>query len=168
MIIIDPKHQGHKTTIVHLSLHWNNVYSIDIWLSVKSGQFTGWNKIGSVVATEIVILVTDRNCSPVNVRGSNSLIQFLYSECAFIVEVPFTSYPKFEVITSNLTYGSVPVETYSRNWIWPRSIFIIGRVWPWNWYCTHINLNNVILWGIISICKIFAKTWHCLFCFGVR
>ena len=59
--------------------------------------------------------------------------------------------------------GSVPVETYSRN-----SIFIIGSVWPWNWYCTHINLNNVILWGIIPICKIFAKTWHCLFCFGVR
>ena len=64
------------------------------------------------------------------------------------------------------TFGSVPVETYSRNWIWPRSIFIIGRVWPWNWYCTHINLYNVILWGIIPICKIFAKTWHCLFCFG--
>ena len=64
--------------------------------------------------------------------------------------------------------GSVPVETYSRNWIWPRSIFIIGSVWRWNWYCTHINLNNVILWGIIPICKIFAKTWHFLFCFGVR
>ena len=64
--------------------------------------------------------------------------------------------------------GSVPVETYSRNWIWPRSIFIIGSVWLWNWYCTHINLNNVILWGIIPICKMFAKTWHCLFCFGAR
>ena len=63
--------------------------------------------------------------------------------------------------------GSVPVETYSRNWIWPRSIFIKGSVWPWNWYCTHVNLNNVI-WGIIPICKIFAKTWRCLFCFGVR
>ena len=63
--------------------------------------------------------------------------------------------------------GSIPVETYSRNWIWPRSIFIIGSVWRWNWYCTHINLNNVILWGIIPICKIFAKTWHFLFCFGV-
>ena len=47
------------------------------------------------------------------------------------------------------------------------SIFIIGSVWRWNWYCTHINLNNVILWGIIPICKIFAKTWHFLFCFGV-
>ena len=68
--------------------------------------------------------------------------------------------------TIRWTNGSVPVETYSPNWIWPRSIFIIGRVWPWNWYCTHINLNNVILWGIIPICKICAKTWHCLFCFG--
>ena len=65
----------------------------------------------------------------------------------------------------NLFWGSVPVETYSRNWIWPRSIFIIGSVWPWNWYCTHINLNNVILWGIIPICKIFAKRWHCSFLF---
>ena len=66
-----------------------------------------------------------------------------------------------------VTIGSVPVETYSRNWIWPRSIFIIGSVWRWNWYCTHMNLNNVILWGIIPICKIFAKRWHFLFCFGV-
>ena len=48
-----------------------------------------------------------------------------------------------------------------------RSIFIIGSVWRWNWYCTHINFNNVILWGIIPICKIFAKTWHFLFCFGM-
>ena len=70
--------------------------------------------------------------------------------------------------SNKLSLGSVPVETYSRNWIWPRSIFIIGSVWRWNWYCTHINLNNVILWGIIPICKIFAKTWHCLLCFGVR
>ena len=53
------------------------------------------------------------------------------------------------------------------NWIWPRSIFIIGSVWRWNWYCTNRNLNNVILWGIIPVCKIFAKTWHFLFCFGV-
>ena len=30
-----------------------------------------------------------------------------------------------------------------------------------------INLNNGIFWGIIPICKIFAKTWHFLFCFGV-
>ena len=66
-----------------------------------------------------------------------------------------------------LAIGSVPVETYSRNWFWPRSIFIIGSVWRWNWYCTHINSNNVILWGIIPICKVFAKTWHFLFCFGV-
>ena len=78
--------------------------------------------------------------------------------------------PCFKIFEFELrgTQGSVPVETYSRNWIWPRSIFIIGRVWPWNWYCTHINLNNVILWGIIPICKNFAKTWHCLFCFGAR
>ena len=68
---------------------------------------------------------------------------------------------------SSFGYGSVPVETYSRNWIWSRSIFIIGSVWRWNWYSTHINLYNVILWGIIPICKIFGKTWHFLFCFGV-
>ena len=73
----------------------------------------------------------------------------------------------FVSVKRALNLGSVPVETYSRNWIWPRSIFIIGSVWRWNWYCTHINLNNVILWGIIPICKIFAKTWHFLFCFGV-
>ena len=76
---------------------------------------------------------------------------------------------QFEMINlAHVNIGFVPVETYSRNWIWPRSIFIIGRVWPWNWYCTHINLNNVILWGVIPICKIFAKTWHCLFCFGAH
>ena len=53
-----------------------------------------------------------------------------------------------------------------RHKTWPRSIFIIGRVWWWNWYSAHINLNNGILWGIIPICRIFAKKWHILFCSG--
>ena len=63
-----------------------------------------------------------------------------------------------------ITYGSVPVE----NWIWLRSIFIIGRVWWRNWYSVHINLNNGILWGIIPICRIFAQKWHFLFRSGGR
>ena len=50
----------------------------------------------------------------------------------------------------------------------PGQFSIIGSVRQWNWNCTHINLNNVIIWGIIPICKILAKTWHCLFCFGMR
>ena len=66
------------------------------------------------------------------------------------------------------TLCSVSVNTYSRNWVWSRSIFIIGSVWRWNWYSIHINLNNVILWGIIQICEIFVKPWNYLFCFGVR
>ena len=49
-----------------------------------------------------------------------------------------------------------------------RSIFIIGSIWRWNWYSTHINLYAIILLDIIPICKIFAKTWHFLFCFGVN
>ena len=46
--------------------------------------------------------------------------------------------------------------------------FIIGRVWWWNWYSAHINLNNCILWGIIPISRIFAKKWHFLSCSGGR
>ena len=63
-------------------------------------------------------------------------------------------------------FGFRSVETYSRNWIWSRSIFVIGDVWWRNWYSAHINLNNSILWGIIPICKIFARTWYGLFFFG--
>ena len=48
-----------------------------------------------------------------------------------------------------------------------RLIFKIGIFWQWNWYSKHINLNNVILWGIIQICDMFVKTWHFLLCYGV-
>ena len=75
---------------------------------------------------------------------------------------------KFLSVKRALNLGSVPVNTYSRKWIWPRSIFIIVSVWRWNWYSTHINLSNDILWGIIPICKIFVNLWHYLFCFGAR
>ena len=95
--------------------------------------------------------------------GSNEEIMNLLFSCNF-VNWPLRNWWRVNI---NI-FGSYPVETYSRNWIWPRSIFIIGSVWRWNCYSTYINLKNVILWGIIQICKIFAKTWHCLLCFGVR
>ena len=54
-------------------------------------------------------------------------------------------------------YGCSSVIQYSRNLIWPRSIFFIFNVWCWFSYGMLINSNNVWIWGIIQICKTFAR-----------
>ena len=56
----------------------------------------------------------------------------------------------------------VCVNRYSRSLIWPRSIFFILSVWCWFSYGTLINSNNVILWGVIQICKICIYQWRSL------
>ena len=59
-----------------------------------------------------------------------------------------------------LSSGCGSVIEYSRNLIWPRSIFFILRVWCWFSYGMLINSNNVWIWAIIQICKIFARLWQ--------
>ena len=54
---------------------------------------------------------------------------------------------------------------YSRNLIWPRSIFFILSVWCLFSYGVLINSNNVWIWGIIQISKIFARLWQFSFLF---
>ena len=133
------------TFLYFVGLHISMSYYLTLFLTVRCEPLRNIPSIFEVISSWIFF----------------ALPTHLY---IFWVDVSFENNETFTV----WCYGSIPVETYSRNWIWLRSIFIIGSVWPWNWYCTHINLNNVILWGIIPICKIFAKIWHCLFCFGVR
>ena len=58
--------------------------------------------------------------------------------------------------------GCSSVIEYSRILIWPRSIFFIFSVWCWFSYGMLINSNNVWIWGIIQICKIFARLWQFL------
>ena len=79
------------------------------------------------------------------------------------------------VITQNYPYyiwqydgekfslGCSSVIEYSRNLIWPQSIFFILSVWCWFSYGMLINSNNVCIWGIIQICKIFARIWQISF-----
>ena len=45
----------------------------------------------------------------------------------------------------------------------PRSIFFILSVWCWFSYGMLINSNNVWKWGIINICKTFARIWQITF-----
>ena len=59
--------------------------------------------------------------------------------------------------------GCSSVIEYSRNLIWPRSIFFILSVWCWFSYGMLINSNNVWIWGIIQICKTFARIWQISF-----
>ena len=61
--------------------------------------------------------------------------------------------------------GCSSVIEYSRNLIWPRSIFFILRVWCWFSYGVLINSNNVWIRGIIQISKIFARLWQFSFLF---
>ena len=63
------------------------------------------------------------------------------------------------------TIGCSSVIEYSRNLIWPRSIFFILSVWCWFSYGVLINSNNVWIWGIIQISKIFARLWQFSFLF---
>ena len=102
--------------------------------------------------------------------GLKPVYSMLYSIYSLVIRIGANSSigRAWGLWSNGWSKGSVTVETYSRNWIWPRSMFIIGSFWRWNWYSTHINLNDVILCGIYPICKILAKTWHFLFCFGER
>ena len=56
--------------------------------------------------------------------------------------------------------GCRSVIQYSRNLIWPRLILYIWSAWCWFSYGMLINSNNVWIWGIIQICKIFARIWQ--------
>ena len=53
--------------------------------------------------------------------------------------------------------GCSSVIQYFPNLIWPRSIFFVFNVWCWFSYGLLINSNNVWIWGIIQICKTFAR-----------
>ena len=64
--------------------------------------------------------------------------------------------------------GCSSVIEYSRNLIWPRSIFFILSVWCWFSYGVLINSNNVWIWGIIQISKIFARLWQFSFLFYMK
>ena len=55
------------------------------------------------------------------------------------------------------TSGCSSVIQYSRNLIWAQSIFFILNVWCWFSYGMLINSNDVWIWGIIQICKIFVR-----------
>ena len=63
-------------------------------------------------------------------------------------------------VTHTFSLGCSSVIEYSRSLIWPRSIFFILSVWCWFSYGMLINSNNVWIWGIIQICKIFARLWQ--------
>ena len=79
----------------------------------------------------------------------------LYQVRVFLVD------RKTEMVT--LASGCSSVIEYSRNLIWPRSIFFILSVWCWFSYGMLINSNNVWIWGIIQICKTFARIWQISF-----
>ena len=49
---------------------------------------------------------------------------------------------------------------YSRNPIWPRLIFSILSCWCWLSHTMLMNSNNVWIWDVIQICKIFARIWQ--------
>ena len=68
-------------------------------------------------------------------------------------------------VTHTFSLGCSSVIEYSRNLIWPRSIFFILSVWCWFSYGVLINSNNVWIWGIIQISKIFARLWQFSFLF---
>ena len=69
------------------------------------------------------------------------------------------------LVTHTFSLGCSSVIEYSRNLIWPRSIFFISSVWCWFSYGVLINSNNVWIWGIIQISKIFARLWQFSFLF---
>ena len=69
------------------------------------------------------------------------------------------------LVTHTFSLGYSSVIEYSRNLIWPRSIFFISSVWCWFSYGVLINSNNVWIWGIIQISKIFARLWQFSFLF---
>ena len=112
---------------------------------------------------QIQRVLIDEFCSS---RWKKTMFSF-YVSPVFVLKI-FLSSTNYVCLANDNWWGSntrnEPMETYSRNWIWPRSISVIGSVWWWNWYvsflCAHMNLNNGISWGIISICTLFTKTWH--------
>ena len=66
-------------------------------------------------------------------------------------------------VLTSFGIGCSSVIEYSRNLIWPRSNFFILSVWCWFSYGMLINSNNVWIWGIIQICRTFARIWQISF-----
>ena len=56
--------------------------------------------------------------------------------------------------------GFRSVIQYSWNPIWPRLIFFILSCWCWLSHTMLMNSNNVWIWDVIQICKIFARIWQ--------